>query len=65
MRTTVTIDDDLLARAKEVDEDKSVSELVEAGLKLLIARDAQRRLALLAGTAPDLEDVPRRRFPPE
>ncbi|MEO0785816.1 MAG: type II toxin-antitoxin system VapB family antitoxin [Pseudomonadota bacterium] len=65
MRTTVTIDDDLLARAREVDEDKSVSELVEAGLRLLIARDAQRRLALLAGTAPDLETPPRRRFPPE
>ncbi|NBC20085.1 MAG: type II toxin-antitoxin system VapB family antitoxin [Alphaproteobacteria bacterium] len=65
MRTTVTIDDELLARAKEVDEGKSISELVEAGLKLLIARDAQKRLALLAGTAPDLEAPPRRRFPPE
>jgi len=65
MRTTVTIDDELLARAKEAVGDNSVSEIVEAGLKLLIARDARRRLALLAGTAPDLEDVPRRRFPPE
>jgi len=65
MRTTVTIDDELLARAKEAGEGKSVSELVEAGLRLLIARDAQRRLALLAGTAPDLEDIPRRRLPPE
>ncbi|MEM9740121.1 MAG: type II toxin-antitoxin system VapB family antitoxin [Pseudomonadota bacterium] len=65
MRTTVTIDDDLLARAKEAAGEKSVSELVEAGLKLLIARDAQKRLALLGGTMPDLESPPRRRFPPE
>jgi Arc/MetJ family transcription regulator len=65
MRTTVTIDDELLARAKEAAGGKSVSDIVEEALKLLIARDASRRLARLGGTLPDLEEVPRRRFPPE
>lgn len=65
MRTTVTIDDELLERARDASRDSSVSELVNEALRLLVARDAQRRLALLAGTAPDLEDIPRRRFPSE
>jgi len=59
MRTTVTIDDDLLARAREAVGEKSVADLVEEALKLLIARDASRRLAKLGGTLPDLQDVPR------
>jgi hypothetical protein len=41
------------------------SALLNAALKALIAREAARRLARLAGTEPDLQEVRRRRFDPE
>jgi Arc/MetJ family transcription regulator len=60
MRTTLALDDDLLAKAQEFTGVKEKSALVREALKALIEREAARRLARLGGTAPDLV-APRRR----
>lgn len=65
MRTTVTIDDQLLKDAKEYSGIEETSALVREALKGLVAREAGRRLARLGGTMPDIVAPPRRRFPPE
>lgn len=61
MRTTVTLDDELLARAQAYTGLKEKSALVREALKALIERESARRLARLGGTEPDLEPIPRRR----
>lgn len=61
MRTTITIDDELLRRAQELTGVSERTALVREGLRALIQRESQRRLALLGGTMPELEEVPRRR----
>ena len=61
MRTTVTIDDELLAAAKEYTGIEETSGVLRAGLKALVEREAARRLAKLGGSQPDIEDIPRRR----
>ncbi len=63
MRTTVTIDDELLSHAKELTGIAETSRLVRDALKLLVAREAGRRLAAMGGSQPDLAYVPRRRPP--
>lgn len=65
MRTTVTIDDDLLADAVELTGITEKSTLIREALKSIVAREAGRRLARMGGTMPDLAAPPRRRFPPE
>lgn len=52
MRTTVTIDDDLLAEAVEYSGIPERSELIRHALKMLVAREASRRLARLGGSDP-------------
>ncbi len=64
MRTTVNLDDELLERARELTGVEERAALVRAGLEALIERESARRLAMLGGAAPDLEDVPRRRPEP-
>ena len=61
MRTTLNIDDELLAEAEEYTGIHEKSALVNEGLKALVRREAARRLARLGGTEPQLEDIPRRR----
>lgn len=61
MRTTVTIDDDLLANAMELTGIAEKSALVNAALQALVQREAARRLARMGGTQPGLEYIPRRR----
>jgi Arc/MetJ family transcription regulator len=65
MRTTVTLHDELLADAKKYTGINETSELIRKALREMIAAEAGRRLARLGGTMPDLEDIPRRRFPAE
>lgn len=62
MRTTVALDDDLLAAAQEYTGLTEKSALVNAGLKALVEREASRRLARLGGSEPGLKSAPRRRF---
>ena len=63
MRTTLIIDEELLDRARRLTGINEKTALVRAGLEALIAREAARRLAALAGTEPQLRPVPRRRTP--
>lgn len=61
MRTTVTLDDELLASAREYVGDVDTPGLLRMALTALIEREAARRLAALGGSAPDFEAPPRRR----
>ncbi len=63
MRTTLNIDDELLAEAMRLTGIKEKTALVDAGLKALVTREASRRLAALGGTQPDLKPIKRRRMP--
>ena len=61
MRTTLAMDDDLVAKAQELTRLKEKSSLVREALKALIERETARRLARLGGSEPRLKPVPRRR----
>jgi Arc/MetJ family transcription regulator len=61
MRTTVALDDELLARAEQLTNVHERSALLREALKALIEREAARRLARLGGTVPDAKAPPRRR----
>ena len=61
MRTTINLDDELLAEAQRLTGIEERTALVHAGLRALIQREAARRLARLGGAARDLEMPPRRR----
>jgi Arc/MetJ family transcription regulator len=60
MRTTLALDDDLLAKAQELTGVMEKAALVREALGALIQRESARRLALLGGSEPQLADVPRR-----
>ncbi len=62
MRTTLTIDDELFAKALALAEPGvEKSELIRECVKAFIQRQTARRLAALGGLAPDIEIAPRRR----
>ena len=63
MRTTVSIDDELLAKAQDLTGIAERSLLLREGLKALISIESGNRLARLAGSQPELEASPRRREP--
>ncbi len=63
MRTTLALDDDLVAEAQGLTGLREKSSLVREALKALIERESARRLARLGGTQPDLRAAPRRRNP--
>ena len=62
MRTTITLDDDLVRTAQEYTGIDEKTALIREALKSLIAWESSRRLAALGGTMPELEDIPRRRM---
>ena len=62
MRTTLNIEDELLAKAAELTGIKEKTSLVKLGLEALIARESAKRLAALAGTEKQLDVIPRRRM---
>jgi len=64
MRTTININDELLAEAAEYTGISERTALIHEGLRALVQREAARRLAKLGGSQPQLEDVPRRRSHP-
>lgn len=61
MRTTIALDDDLIAKAQAFTGLQEKSTLVHEALKALIARESGRRLALLGGSDPKAAAAPRRR----
>ncbi len=63
MRTTVTLDDELIAAAIEYAGVKEKSAVIEIALKAYLAREAARRLARLGGSDPTAWAAPRRRPP--
>ncbi len=65
MRTTVNIDDELMARAQELTGIEEKAVLLREGLRALVQREAAHRLAALGGSEPELEKTPRRRARPE
>ncbi|HWK45066.1 MAG TPA: type II toxin-antitoxin system VapB family antitoxin [Stellaceae bacterium] len=64
MRTTLALDDDLLAKAQAFTGLTEKSSLVREALKALIERESARRLARLGGSEPQLAAAPRRRSKP-
>lgn len=60
MRTTVNLDDELLAKAELVSGIRERAALVNEGIRALIERESARRLARLGGSQPQLEPVRRR-----
>jgi len=64
MRTTLNIDDQLLAEAQRLTGIREKTALVREGLEALIERESARRLAKPGGTEPELRSVPRRRSEP-
>lgn len=64
MRTTVTLDDTLLAEAVELTGISQRSKLLEHALRTLVELEAGRRLAKLGGSAPGLIAPRRRRTEP-
>lgn len=61
MRTTVTLDDELLKDAEEFTGIRERSALVNAALEALVEREAAHRLIALGGTMPGFKAAPRRR----
>ena len=62
MRTTLNLDDDKIARARELTGVEEKTALIHAGLDALIARASAQRLADLGGKFP-IATPPRRRRP--
>jgi Arc/MetJ family transcription regulator len=61
MRTTLIIDDELLAKAQQLTGLREKTAVLHAGLQALIARENARRLAALGGSERSLKPIPRRR----
>jgi len=61
MRTTIALDDELVAEAQRLTGTTEKNALVRQALRALIERESARRLARLGGTEPTLTEPPRRR----
>jgi Arc/MetJ family transcription regulator len=61
VRTTINLDDELLAEAQRLTGVRERTALVHEGLRALIERESARRLARLGGSEPGLKPVSRRR----
>jgi Arc/MetJ family transcription regulator len=64
MRTTLALDDELLAKAQAFTGLDEKSAIVREALKALIERESARRLARLGGSEPKAKITPRRRTKP-
>lgn len=61
MRTTLILDDELIAKARGITGLEEKTALVHEGLRALIARESAKRLAALGGSEGALRAVRRRR----
>jgi Arc/MetJ family transcription regulator len=59
LRTTLALDDDLLAEAQKLTGVKERAPLIHEALKALIARESAKRLAMLGGRDPAAKAPPR------
>ncbi len=62
MRTTLNVDEDLVAKASELTGVRERTALVRMGLEALSARKSAERLAKLGGTEKQLRRARRRRI---
>jgi Arc/MetJ family transcription regulator len=65
MRTTLTLDDDLLAKARAFTGLEETSAVIRKALEALIEQESARQLARLGGSEPELAIPPRRQPEPE
>ena len=61
MRTTLNIDDEILAEAARLTGVTEKTSLVRLGLQALVAAESGKRLARLGGSEKGLRPIPRRR----
>jgi Arc/MetJ family transcription regulator len=61
MRTTLALDDEMVAEAQALTGLREKSSLIREALKALIERESARRLARLGGSEPHIKAPPRRR----
>lgn len=61
MRTTLNLNDELLAEALRLTGLEEKTAVIHEGLRTLIAREKAKRLARLGGSEPHLRTAPRRR----
>jgi Arc/MetJ family transcription regulator len=64
MRTTVQLDDELMAQAQALSGVTERVQLLRLALKALIERESASRLARLGASQPQLDAVPRRQSVP-
>ena len=62
MRTTIALDDELVALAQEYTGITEKSVLIREALQSLVAREAANRLIALGGSDPNATAAPRRRY---
>lgn len=60
MRTTINLDDELLAQAQLLSGLTERTQLLREALLALVQRESARRLARLGGTQVQLQPIPRR-----
>jgi Arc/MetJ family transcription regulator len=61
MRTTITLDDELVEQAEQYTGIKDKAALIREALTRLVRSEVARRLAALGGSDPTAEAAPRRR----
>jgi Arc/MetJ family transcription regulator len=61
MRTTITLDDDLVRTSQGLTGMTRKTALIREAVKALIKREGARNLASLGNTMPKLKKIPRRR----
>lgn len=61
MRTTLNLDDELLAQAQQISGLTERTQLIREALLALVQRESARRLARLGGTETQLQPIPRRK----
>lgn len=65
MRTTLSIDDELYQKALELaDPEMNKADLFREAVRTFVRVQAAKRLASLGGSAPEMNDIPRRRDDP-
>lgn len=62
MRTTIALDEELVAQAQEYTGITEKSALIREALRSLVARESAQRLAALGGSDPNATAAPRRRY---